>query len=220
LLLSDKPTEEAEPVIDMKPRLQRWVLAMTAVCAVWACGDRMATEPEIASARSSTLSSTGEEIVGLVKRTEALPANLTASHVIGPRGGSIQIGRAGLRVEFARGAVTTPTRITVTALSGRNVAYRFEPHGLQFQAPVMIQQSLRHTVAWKNPALLAELAGSYFEKLLVDRTDTYTKSLERRPGRVRDAGRMFEFSIEHFSGYILSCGKYGVEVEVDVEIAR
>lgn len=204
----------------MKPRLPRWVLATAAACGALACGERIATEPEIASARSSTLSSTGEEVVGLLKRTERLSEGISASHVIGPGGGSIQIGRAGLRVDFARGAVTAPTRITVTALAGNNVAYRFEPHGIQFQAPVVIQQSLRHTVAWKNPALAAQLAGSYFERLLVDRTHTYAKSLEHRAGRFRDGGRVFEFSIEHFSGYILSCGKAGVEVDVDVEIAR
>lgn len=163
-----------------------------------------------------SVSTTGE-VVKVLKRTERLSEDLSVSRIIGPRGGQIQIARSGFRIDFAPGAVTEPTRITVTALEGHKIAYRFEPHGIEFQAPVVIRQSLRHTDAWRNPALAPLLQGSYFEKLMIDPTESFVRSFEQRPGRVRETGRTLEFSIEHFSGYIVSCGK--AQVEIDVELS-
>jgi hypothetical protein len=153
----------------------------------------------------------------MLRRTVKLPRSISATGVIGPKGGHLQIGRAGVRVTFAPGAVAVPTRITVTAVGGRVVAYRFAPHGLVFDAPVTIRQDLRKTVAWRNPELTALLGGSYFDRLMVDRTATYARSEERRPARARDKGRFLEFSIEHFSGYMVSTGLVSVRVEVDVD---
>ena len=203
----------------MKPRIARWALA-TAMCAGIACGDRALTAPQVAGAGRPTSSATagGEETVRLLKRTEELPAGLSASAMIGPRGGRIEIGQAGIQVEFPRGAVATPTLITVTAVGGANVAYRFEPHGLVFQAPVRVRQILHNTIAWKNQALAAELQGSYFERLLVDRSESYARSLERRRGNLKESGKVLEFSIEHFSGYMVSFGRAPVEVEIELPV--
>jgi hypothetical protein len=204
----------------MKPRFQRWVLASTVAIVAAGCGESTPAEPRTASGGDALSSTTATStVVGLVKRTERLPHQLTASRLIGPRGGHIEIGRAGMRIEFAPGAVKAPTRVTVTALRGDNVAYRFEPHGIQFSAPVVIRQSLRNTVAWKNPAVGAQLEGSYFERLLVDSSEAYARRLERRPARLRDGGRLVEFGIEHFSGYILSTGEVQVNVEVNIDIS-
>jgi hypothetical protein len=201
----------------MMPRPLRWILGLAAVSAGVACGDRASTEPNVPEASPANRSSTADDIVQLLKRDDALPA-LSESGIIGPKGGRLAIERAGVTIEFARGAVTAPTRITVTALRGQNVAYRFEPHGITFKAPVVIQQSLRHTRAWKNEALAAALQGSYFERLLVDKTETFARSLERRPGKLKSSLKLLEFTIEHFSGYIVSVGKSGTEADVDIDI--
>ena len=205
----------------MKPRVMRWAFALTAACAAAACGDRMLTDPQVAESSGPAHAATStSDVVRMLKRTESLDDNLTASAIIGPRGGYIRIKAAGVRIDFAPGAVSRPTRISVTAIRGRNVAYRFQPHGLVFNAPVTIQQNLRHTVAWRDPEIAAQLQGSYFDRLLVDETETYARNFERRAARLRDAGRALEFTIEHFSGYMVSVGKAAIDVSADIEITR
>jgi hypothetical protein len=205
----------------MKPRLQRWALSLAAACAAVACGDRLSTEPELTvSARPSLSSGSSGDVVRLLKRTDKLSSDLSASGVIGPRGGHLRIDQAGIHVDFPRGAVKTPTLITITAVRGRTVAYTFEPHGITFHKPVSVRQSLRNTTAWKDASFAAELQGAYFERLLVDRTESYSRVLEHRGGTVKELGHMLEFSIEHFSGYMVSTGKLpSVDIEIDVEIS-
>jgi hypothetical protein len=202
----------------MMPRHSRWLFGLAALCVAVACGDR-ATEPTFHDAPAAARSSSGTDVVRLLKRDAAVPL-LSVSAVIGPRGGRLEIKRAGVTIDFPRGALGAPTPITVTALRGRNVAYLFEPHGIVFAAPVTIRQSLMHTAAWSDPELAAGLQGSYFERLLVDPTEVFARSLERRPGKLEDSGlrRYLEFTIEHFSGYAISVGKSGVEVDVDIDI--
>jgi hypothetical protein len=203
---------------DMNPRIRSWALAMTAACATAACGDRMLTEVTVESLAQPTSARTSE-VVGLLKRTEPLTESVSASAIIGPLGGQLQISGAGFRVNFPRGAVSSPTRITVTALRGDNVAYMFEPHGIKFHTPVTISQNLQGTAAWKT-SLADSLGGSYFERLLVDPTESYARSLEKRPARLKDSKTRLEFSIEHFSGYMVSTGDGvpGVKLEVTIDI--
>jgi hypothetical protein len=201
----------------MIPRIGLGALAMAVVaCAVSACGDQMPTDTTVASSARPNYAS-ADDVVGLLKRTEPLRDNLTATGTIGPRGGHLQIKGAGFRIDFPRGAVLVPTRITVTALRGDNVAYQFEPHGLVFSAPVTIRQELRQTAAWKTP-LADELQGSYFERLVVDASETFARSKEKRAGSLKDSKAALEFSIEHFSGYMVSTGEVSVKVEVTIDI--
>jgi hypothetical protein len=178
----------------------------------------MPTETMVAAAAQPTVAS-ADEVVGILKRTEPLRETLTATGVIGPRGGRLQIKQAGLRVDFPRGAVSAPTRITVTAMRGDNVAYHFEPHGTVFGVPVTVHQDLRRTAAWKTP-LADQLQGSYFDRLLVDSTETFARSKERRHGNLKDSKSALEFSIEHFSGYMVSTGEVTIKVEVSIDISR
>ncbi|HET9425333.1 MAG TPA: hypothetical protein VFO55_08185 [Gemmatimonadaceae bacterium] len=209
--------------MDKNPRAMRWAFAMTTTLAVAACGDRQlptAIEPPTAERAALSAVPGSSDVVGILRRTEYLPPGLSASDVIGPEGGHLQIGRAGLRVEFAPGAVSRPTRISVTAIGGRFVAYRFQPHGLVFDAPVTLRQNLRKTTAWREPLLAGQLQGSYFEKLLVDASGQYAGTTERRAAKLRDESRFLEFTIEHFSGYMVSTGKMPVQVELEIEIHR
>jgi hypothetical protein len=206
----------------MNPRIRSWALAIAVTGAAAACGDQMPTEIPVASSAPATAART-DNVVGLLKRTEPLRETLSASGLIGPRGGRIEIKKAGIRVNFPRGAVAAPTRITVTALRGANVAYMFEPHGLVFNAPVTISQRLQGTAAW-NTSLADQLQGSYFEQLLVDPSETFAKSLEQRPGTLKESKGWLEFSIGHFSGYMVSTGEaplpINIKIEVTIDITR
>jgi hypothetical protein len=81
--------------------------------------------------------------------------------VIGPKGGQIKIGEAGLTVVFSKGAVLQNTTITVTADSGSLVSYEFGPHGTQFLAPVAIEQDMQKTTFAGKPDKATTLYGGY-----------------------------------------------------------
>ena len=82
-----------------------------------------------------------------------------------------------------------------------------------------LSQSLHGTAAWKT-SLADQLQGSYFERLIVDPTETFARSLERREAKLKDQKTRLEFSIEHFSGYMVSVGDgtMGIKVEVTIDI--
>jgi hypothetical protein len=130
----------------------------------------------------------------------------SASRVIGPRGGVIELQRSGLRVTFARGAVSAPVRITLSTASAGGVAYEFQPHGLRFAAPVTVEQNLGSTVAGSNAELASTMAAAYFSGSLEDGT---AEVLEYRPLSVSVQHRKATFTIEHFSGYLISVGRRG-----------
>jgi hypothetical protein len=204
----------------MNPRIRRWSLAVLGACAaVAACEVQSPTQPQAPASTSRAAAAPRRgEIVALLKRTEPLRQPLVASALIGPRGGRIRLERAGFEIDFPKGAVPVPTRITVTALAGRNVAYEFEPHGIAFVHPATVHQDLRHTVAWNDRRLAARLEGCYFERLLVDPTETFARSLEPRHGKLRNADQSLDFTVEHFSGYMVSTGKSGIDIDVDIDI--
>src|SRR5689334_14824217 len=89
---------------------------------------------------------------GLVlKRLTPLTSDISASAVIGPKGGSIKLDGAGAKIDIPAGALSEATTITMTALAGANVAYEFQPHGITFAQPVKVQQDLRVTWASVYP---------------------------------------------------------------------
>src|SRR5258708_1469043 len=97
-----------------------------------------------------------------------------------------------------------------TAKPGNDVAYDFQPH-LVFPVPVIIQQDLRNTSVQQNPALAPFLMGAYFEsdldKNFVDVKHTKVRVKELRPGTVNVQQRKFTFTVDHFSGYLMSSGR-------------
>ncbi|HEY6219949.1 MAG TPA: hypothetical protein VIV65_07815 [Gemmatimonadaceae bacterium] len=179
--------------------------------AIVACGDRELSTQPVATAITASFSKTsppGSGSVAVLKRDKAIHEK-SSSAVIGPNGGSLEIPSAGLRVYFGEGAVAKPTRITATALAGDVVAYEFEPHGLKFTATVTVRQDLHHTTAESNPKFAASLQGSYFEGTLADVLDvagTHARIKESREGKLKKGDRYLRFTIEHFSGYMVSVG--------------
>jgi hypothetical protein len=66
------------------------------------------------------------------------------SQTIGVLGGTITIPETGLTISFPAGAVAAPITITITP-DADYVAYKMEPAGTQFLAPVIVIQSIPHT---------------------------------------------------------------------------
>lgn len=208
----------------MVPHTHRLLLA-AALMAAAACGDRGITTPPASpqpkkptSGLKSTVPVTTVEAVRVLHRSKPLPKAFTTTEVIGPEGGSLSIPQAGVHVIFARGAVTSKTRITMTAIEGEVVAYEFQPHGLRFKAPVEVRQDLKQTEADKDPDLRSALQGSYFDTDLtssfVNAAHTFARIRESRHGKLKKDSRFLEFIIEHFSGYMVSTGLVSVDVEV------
>ena len=153
----------------------------------------------------------GDDIVFVVKRQSPLSGNVTASGTIGAAGGEIRIPSAGLRVTFPPGAVRTPTLITLTANSGGDASYEFQPHGIHFAVPVTVEQDVRYTIASRFPELEDKLRGSYYEGNLnddyVDAQHRFAHVKEVHTGTVNHAAHTFTFSISHFSGWVICTGR-------------
>ncbi|MES2359254.1 MAG: hypothetical protein V4529_13050 [Gemmatimonadota bacterium] len=148
----------------------------------------------------------------VVQRQQALAHPITVTHTIGTAGGSISIPEAGFTITFARGAVLTPTPITVTADSGKAISYEFGPHGTQFYAPVTIKQDMSLTTLVDNPGAASGIHGGYTANGLQDIINgllarvaeiiNATTTIIIGPDGKAHLGTS-SFIIKHFSGYIL-----------------
>jgi hypothetical protein len=145
-----------------------------------------------------------QEEAKVLKRHRA--AHESAHRIIGPKGGEIRLGSAGLRVVFPRGALTRPVEIRVSTAANNGVAYEFEPHGLQFRVPVRVEQDLHSTAAMTNATIAASLDAAYYAG---DVDAGSAQVLEYRPLSVSVKERKARFTIEHFSGYLISVGRRG-----------
>ncbi|HLL46028.1 MAG TPA: hypothetical protein VK399_04945 [Longimicrobiaceae bacterium] len=151
--------------------------------------------------------------VNVLQRTSPLTRDISVSAEIGKNGGSIEIREAGLRFIVPSNALVPPTRqktvtITVTALKGDEVAYTFQPHGLQFREPVRIEQEFKGTTAERNRGLLEGVEGAYFPSVSdLDAVGGVASVLEFRPTSVDVTGSRIKFTVDHFSGYLIASGR-------------
>lgn len=148
----------------------------------------------------------------VLKRLTPLAADISQSLVIGSKGGSIKISEAGGTIDIPPGALAQETLITMTAVAGWNVAYEFKPHGLVFAAPVKIQQTIAGTYAEKFPLLLKGMHGSYYgqaslDSAFVDPGKFFAKVAENQIGYLATNHALIKFYVDHFSGYLVSCGR-------------
>jgi hypothetical protein len=164
-------------------------------------------------ATDSTLSYTDvaySDTASVLARLVPLDSDLSATGLIGPRGGELRIDAAGVRVVFPSGALRTIMPITVIATKGRTVAYDFEPHGTTFWAPVMIEQDIGRTTASVG-SLPRIMYGAYYGTSLdssyVDNARTLVKVRETQLGYVDAATRKIKIFVGHFSGYMVSVGR-------------
>jgi hypothetical protein len=148
-----------------------------------------------------------------LKRSFNLPIDVSASAVIGPRGGEITLWPSGAKIVFPAGALSAPTRITMTAKAGWNVAYEFSPHGIVFDKPVTVQQDLNWT-SYRSGSGGKVQAGYYQDSLseaLVGPSLSIARVSEvRRVDLDRPLNpSVAAFYIYHFSGYLMSSGFAG-----------
>jgi hypothetical protein len=208
-------------------------LCVFAVCAALfaaACSDagQSVTAPEISERRAPASSlldgalgdyddgsgSTVAQLVSPIQRTIPLAQDVTWSFEAGPSGAVSVNPAVGLKIVIPDGALASREVITVTALAGPPVAYKFEPHGLVFQRSVTLTQSIKGTTA--DAELLPALCAGYFA---TDRLELTTDGLasvtELLSVLVNPFNRKATFSITHFSGYIVASGRTEAPAEDD-----
>ncbi len=144
------------------------------------------------------------QTAGLLRQSP-VAAGQSVSAVIGPWGGVLNLNSAGFSLIVPPGAVAASTRITVTAVAGRLVAYDFEPHGTRFNLPLLFVQDLRGTQA---PAFFSgSIYGAYFaDDSQLDEGAGVAVVDELLNAAVNPFTRYAMFPIWHFSGYMLALG--------------
>ncbi len=155
------------------------------------------------------ISTLGEALVAPAHRRVPLAAPVSWSFTVGAGGATSSNAATGLTVSVPAGAVSQPVTITVTALAGSPIAYRFEPHGLQFARNVRLSQKTSHLSFGLLNSLL--LQGAHFpgdepvySNGLALVTETVVAPLNLLLGNV-------SFPIRHFSGWIIATGRSGSE---------
>lgn len=139
-----------------------------------------------------------------VLRTTPLARDITVRKMIGHKGGVLSIPAAGVTVIVPYGALDRDTEITMTARAGLLLAYDFEPHGVTFRVPLVINQSLNGT----NVGLLSPLSlklGYYSDPSMLGKTTALVSELVG--GLTSILTRSFTAPIKHFSGYVIVCGR-------------
>lgn len=145
-------------------------------------------------------------LIAPVQRATPLAQDVTWSFTAGPNGGFSSDAATGLTVSIPSGALADNVTITVTALAGSNVAYRFEPHGLQFSRSAHLTQDLTRTTA--NLVSGVTLSGAYFATdTLETSADGLALVTEVLSAVTNPLTRTATFPIQHFSGYILASGR-------------
>lgn len=141
-----------------------------------------------------------------VHRQVALATDRSWSFDVGPEGRIVRDGGTGLTVQVPAGAVASTTTITVIALKGAPLAYRFEPHGLQFAVPIHLVQSLRGLRVSADPLSIPPLFGGYFadDSLATDAATGQARVLEVLPVKIDLQARTVVLDVRHFSGYTVA----------------
>lgn len=139
----------------------------------------------------------------------------SASKVISSKGGNIDVPGTGMQLQVPRGAVSSDTRFTITALPGNVVAYDFEPHGTFFPVPLKFVQHLDQTNfahVHLPPGFSPTVEGAYFvAPSLIDQSSGVAQVQELIPADSEwsFSGNSITFPIHHFSGYMISMGRGG-----------
>lgn len=199
----------------------RTCLATLALLA--ACSDGIAPERSSALRQHAdsplglleTLDDAGGVVTGTVARgflvapairLAPLATDATWSFVAGPEGATSSHAATGLTIVVPAGALASTQTITVTALAGPAVAYRFEPHGLRFDRPVNLHQSLGALASTDT-----HLRGAYFpdDAPAVDPISGLTIVSELEPTKLDRTAGLVRIKIRHFSGYIVASGRSG-----------
>ena len=182
------------------------ILPVLALVAATSC-DKGVTAPAPSASTANRLILGSPTTVHVVRRNTPLASSLSSSAVIGVLGGQISIPGAGIKVVVPAFAVTSATRITVTALAGDQLAYEFEPHGTRFLVPLIVTQNLVGTDA-NNGGLLKPLVAGYFASTSdLDPLNGTGLVSELLGVALNLSSKTATFSVFHFSGYLIASGE-------------
>jgi hypothetical protein len=198
-----------------RSKLMTWVVAVLLVgTACSDAGQPFATAPKsVTSAgqdgQQNLLGGLIDGVVGgltnllvpPVERVTPLASDVVWTFTAGPNGAVSSNPAVGLTITVPYGALSSTQTITVTALAGKPIAYKFEPH-LEFNRKVYLTQNLNGTTA----GLLSSLNGAHFA---TDRLELDSRGLanvtEVVPGLLSGLfTRTFTFGVSHFSGWLLA----------------
>ena len=194
--------------------IRRTSVLLLGLAAIAACSDARPTEPVAAPIAPPTVGASPDLLGGIigvvtnlivvpaVQRKVPLATPITVSKTIGSAGGTLSIPAAGVTVVVPTGALSANTVITMTARSGSLVAYDFAPHGITFAKPLSFSQDLSGTNVGLLQRAFLKLAYYTDPSLLGKTVATVTELI----GGVL-SGNTFSAKINHFSGYILTCGR-------------
>ena len=194
----------------MRLRLLTISATITAALLAYGCANDSITAPAstpVAAAAAASPSLLGSllgqttTVTPLLRKTPI--TSVTASATIGPLGGVLALPSAGLTVVVPPLAVTTATKMSVTAVAGSSVAYEFEPHGIKFSVPLVATQSLKGTQAQSGGSInpLSLFAGYFPDSKQI------TSVSELLNLNVNVLGQTSVLTIWHFSGYIIATGR-------------
>ena len=135
----------------------------------------------------------------------------TVSALVGPEGGTLALNGSDFTMYIPAGALSSPTMITVTSLSGSHVAYDMQPHGLQFLKPVTAVQDLGNTAFYHTSA-----GNAVRSAYLPPQNDQIDAEETASPAELQAATTFFYgadpvaethvWTLSHFSRFILISG--------------
>ena len=188
------------------------LLAVASLFAVTSCDSATAPAPTPSSDSANKLLLIGPKTVKVVARNTPLAAPISASTTVGLLGGQINMPSVGLRVVIPALAVKPGTKITVTAVAGKQVAYEFQPHGIRFLTPLIVTQNLSNTTAANggglvNTLLSGGIFAGYFESLSDLNQNAGTALVSELLGVALNLStKSATFTVFHFSGYLVAMG--------------
>lgn len=178
-------------------------LGLASVFAV-ACHDTLQPHPDGIGRYDGASSSL--TLASPVQRATPLAQDVSWSFSAGPGGALSTDAGTGLTIAIPAGALSSDVTITVTALAGSDVAYRFEPHGLLFARNATLTQDLTKTTVDLLSGLA--LSGAYFSTDTLELSPDGLALVTDVIGAVTNPlSRTASFPIQHFSGYILASGR-------------
>jgi hypothetical protein len=189
-----------------------------------ACGDQVLPSAPALTPSAPSMergSARGRFRASILRRMQPLRSDELSCRLIDPtrarRETTIALEKAGLRVSFPVNSVSAPTRICLTAHAGELLTYTFQPHGLQFNVPILVQQDLRGTTAFHNPRLAEGIVAGYLLNGVTADVDvdgvgqfeeTFTTAVfDDGDAPTRTTPARASFTTLHFSGYALASGK-------------
>ena len=132
----------------------------------------------------------------------------TVSGTIGYNGGTLSIPGSDFLIVFPKGALSSPTAISITSDASGYVSYDMKPHGLRFARPVIVTQRMRNTEVYGTDRALNSFC-AYFPNDLLN-LDGILKALEIETTTIFSGSdgqaEVQTWMLNHFSRYMLASG--------------